>query len=134
MPVVDTEILFALSPKDPKHRRAIKLLREREDLQAPDTAIAEFQIVLRARGRSPSQVRRALLALHETLIRHQVKEVKTISTSLLALQCDLEEKYRLSYFDSLIAASALSLDHEVISDDQAFDRVLDLKRMPLSKG
>ena len=133
MPVADTEVLFALSPKDPKHHGVLKLMKELTNLAAPDTAILEFQTVLRARGRSPSEVKMALLALHEALTRQNVKEGKTINTALLALQCDLEERYELSYFDSLIAASALSLDRRVISNDEAFDKVPNIKRIPLSK-
>jgi len=98
----------------------------------PDTAALEFQVVLRARGRSPSQVKMALLALHEFLTRSNVKEVKTMSMSLLAFQSELEERCGLSYFDSLVAASALTLDRQVVSDDDAFDRIPDLKRIPLS--
>ena len=98
----------------------------------PDTAALEFQVVLRARGRSPSQVKMALLALHEFLTRSNVKEVKTMSMSLLAFKSELEEMYELRYFDSLVAASALTLDRQVVSDDEAFDRIPGLKRIPLS--
>jgi len=132
MPVVDTEFLFALNPKDHKHQQAMKMLDSASDLMMPDSAAIEYQAVLKSRGRSPAQTKLALLALHEALTRKKVKEAKTISTSLLAYQAELEEKYGLSFFDSLIAASALALDRKVVSDDQAFDRVPDLKRKPLS--
>jgi len=110
----------------------MKMLDSASDLMMPDSAAIEYQAVLRSRGRSPAQTKLALLALHEALTRKKVKEAKTISTSLLAYQAELEEKYGLSFFDSLIAASALALDRKVVSDDQAFDRVPDLKRKPLS--
>ncbi|MEM1570000.1 MAG: PIN domain-containing protein [Candidatus Bathyarchaeia archaeon] len=132
MPVADTELLFALNPRDYRHKQAMRLLKELSGLMVPDTAVLEFQAVLRARGRNPSQVKMALLALHEALTRSGVKEVKTLSLSLLALQSELEDRYGLSYFDSLIAASALALDRQVVSDDEAFDRVPNLKRIPLS--
>ncbi|MBS7611632.1 PIN domain-containing protein [Candidatus Bathyarchaeota archaeon] len=132
MPIADTEFLFALNPKDRRHDYAIRLLKELNGLMVPDTAVLEFQAVLRARGRSPSQVRMALLALHDILMQNGVKEVKTLSLSLLAFQSELEDRYGLSYFDSLIAASALTLDRQVVSDDEAFDRVSNLKRIPLS--
>ena len=134
MPVADTELLFAMNPRDRKHKDAINLLKEVNGLVVPDTAILEFQIVLRARGRSPSQVRIALLALHEVLTQNNVKEVKTLSVSLLAFQSELEERYRLSYFDSLIAASALTLDRQVVSDDEAFDRIPNIKRVPIKSS
>jgi predicted nucleic acid-binding protein len=130
--VADTEFLFALNPRNHKHQHAMRLLKELRGLKVPDTATLEFQIVLRARGRNPSQVKIALLALHEALTRNNVEEAKTISTSLLAFQSEIEDRYGLSYFDSLIAASALTLDRQVISDDDAFDKIPDLKRIPLS--
>ena len=132
MPIIDTEILFALNPKDPKHPHAIKALQDRDNVTVTDTSTLEFQITLRGRGRSPAQVRNALLAIHEVLRRMKVEETKTITTTLLALQCELEERYNLTYFDSLIAASALTLDGKIISDDKAFDKIPNLKRIPLS--
>ena len=74
----------------------------------------------------------ALLAVSEALTRHGVVEVKTASSSLLAIQCELEEAYGLSYFDSLLAASALAVDQRIVSDDEAFDKVPQLNRIPLS--
>lgn len=132
MPIADTEVLFALNPKDPKHPHAIKTLQDLDNTTVPDTSTLEFQIVLRGRGRSSAQVRNALLALHEVLRRMEVGENRTISITLLALQCELEERHGLTYFDSLIAASALTLDGQVISDDRAFDKIPNLKRIPLS--
>jgi predicted nucleic acid-binding protein len=66
------------------------------------------------------------------LMRQGVEEVKTLSSSLLALQCELEARYALSYFDSLVAASALTVDQCIVSDDEAFDRIPELKRIILS--
>lgn len=131
MSAVDTEVLFAFSPVDSKHSRVMKLLSSRADVVAPDVVVLEFQVVLRARNRTPVQVKAAMLALHEALVRCNVKEMRTIDSGLLALQCELEERHGLSYFDSLIAAAALALDRKVISSDRAFDRVPDLERVPL---
>lgn len=108
MPVVDTEVLSALNPRDPEHEKCLALLKETEGLMAPDTAVLEFQAVLRGRGRTPEEVRRALLAFAR-------------DARLLALQNRLEEAYYLSYLDSPIAASALALDKQIVSDDDSFD-------------
>ncbi len=131
MPVADTEVLFALGTKDPKHSQALQLLKGKTDVVAPDVAVLEFQLVLKARGRSPAELRTAMLALREVLARYGVKEAGTISSSSLALRCELEEKYGLSYFDSLVAAAALALDRKVISSDRAFDNVPGLERVPI---
>jgi predicted nucleic acid-binding protein len=103
------------------------------NLVFPDTAILEFQLVLRGRGHSPIDVKMAILAVQQILRNHNIPEVQTINTNLLALQSELEESYLLSYFDSLIAASALKLDSHIISDDEAFDRIPELKRTPIKK-
>lgn len=132
MPAADTELIFALNPRDPKHGDALRKLGEVPGLVVPDTALLEFQAVLRSRGRTPSQVRAALLALRQILSQHGVEEASTLSTRLLIDQCELEERYGLSCFDSLLAASALALDRRIVSDDRAFDRVPGLERVPLS--
>ncbi|RLI78806.1 hypothetical protein DRP07_10710 [Archaeoglobales archaeon] len=129
MPVADTEFIFALNPNDKKHAEAVKTL-SMGNLRIPDTAIFEFQAVLRARGRAPSEIAKAMVALKQIFGR-RIKEVSTINTSLFMTQAEIEEKYGLSYFDSMIAASALAFDGVVVSDDKDFDRVEGLRRLPL---
>ncbi len=131
MPVADTEVLFAFSPTDPKHSQALHVLNTTEDLDVSDAGLIEFQVVLRGRGRSLAETRQALLALSTVLQEHHVKEVKTIDTATLSLQCEIELRHHLGYFDSLIAASALRVDGKIVSDDCAFDRVPGLERIPL---
>jgi len=41
-------------------------------------------------------------------------------------------QYNLSYFDSLIAASALNIDNTIVSDDKVFDYIVGLKRIPIT--
>jgi len=132
MPVADTELLFALNPLDKKHEEAMKSL-SLKGLKIPDTAVFEFQIVLRARGRKAKEVASAMRALKQICESRKLKEVCTAETTLFIRQTEIEEKYGLSYFDSLIAASAFKVDSAVVSDDSAFDRVQGLKRIPLGR-
>lgn len=99
----------------------------------PDAATFEFQIVLRSIEKRPPIIRATILALRRAIEINRGEEVNTIDSALLARQCEIEEKYGLTYFDSLIAASALSLDNELVSDDKAFDRVPGIRRIPLSR-
>ncbi len=133
MPVIDTEVLFALNPNDPKHDAATKLLKQNPDLKAPDTTLLEFQLVLRGRGRTAEDVSRAILSLRKVLATNHVSETKTIDTRLLALQGQIEMENHLSYFDSLVAASALVLDEEIVTDDKAFEAVPNLTRTPFAE-
>ncbi len=133
MPVLDTEVLFALDPRDKKHAKALKLLASAKGLSAPDASLLEFQLVLRSRGLGPKERAEAISDVYLILSAHGVGEAKTIDSGLLALQCKVESEYHLTFFDSLVAASALSLDSSVVSDDEAFDSVLGLRRIPLGQ-
>lgn len=135
MPVLDTEVLFALNPRDQKHESAVKTLSELREqgsgIYVPDTALLEFQIVLRTINKEPASIKASLLALRMVVEVIRGEEIKTIGSYLLAKQCEIEVNHGLTYFDSLIAASALSLDSQIVSDDHAFDRVTGIQRIPL---
>jgi predicted nucleic acid-binding protein len=131
MPVLDTEVLFALEPSNGKHRSVLKFLTSAKALTMPDASLFEFQTVLRTRGRDISEIRLAILAVRDILLGHGVQEAGTINSTMIARQCDLESRYGLTFFDSLIAASALALDSVIVSDDRAFDVVPGVTRIPL---
>ena len=134
MPVLDTEVLFALDPKDAHHKDAIRFLGSRDDLVAPDTSLFEYLTVLRTMNVKPGDVKQLLLALTQELDRRGVPQARTIDLMLLTKHCELESDSGLTFFDSLIAASALSLGEAVVSDDEDFDMVPGLQRIRLSKG
>ena len=130
MPVVDTEFLFGLGPKDANHEATMKAL-SRGDLSVPSAAMLEFQQVLRARGRKPQDVAEAISAIRKIMEENDVQEGPWINSSTLVLQCEIEVEYGLSYFDSLIAATAMITGEDVISNDEDFDRIKGLTRIPL---
>ena len=132
MPVADTDLLFSLNPRDKKHEKAIKIISSVRGIKVPDTALLEFVIVLKARGKSNKDIRDALNALKEIFEMYLIKEVKTIDANLIVKQTEIEEKYGLTFFDSLIASSALKLDKTIISDDKAFDKLPELRRVPIT--
>ena len=131
MPVLDTQVLFAMQPSDPKHTKALRLLGSARGFVVPDTTLFEFHAVLRGRGMSNQAIKQVILALAEVVDARGVDTAKTFDPLLIASQCDLESKYGLTFFDSLIAASALKEDGVVVSDDKAFDSVPGLQRVPL---
>ena len=131
MPIADTEVLFALRPTDRKHHAVIKLLTTLPDVMVPDTALLEFELVLRGRGLPDSDVIRALNLVRAILKQFRVAQVKTLNLDLLIQHNKIMVNYGLSFFDSLIAASALSLDKTIISDDRDFDRVPGLRRIAI---
>ncbi len=134
MPVADTELLFLLNPKDPRHEYALRIVEKLKGrLYVPDTALLEFEVTLRSRGRSSRQVVMAFLALKKIFIDYDIKEICTLNLDTMLLHLDLVERYKLSYFDSLLAASAISVDSIIVSDDKVFDNVMGLKRIPITR-
>ncbi len=87
---------------------------------------------MKSRGRSADEIRRALLALKRIMLNYEVNEVKTIDVVMLLQHLELMGKYNLSFFDSLIASSALTVDGIVVSDDKSFNLVEGLKRIPVT--
>ena len=129
--MLDTEVLFALDPKDVHHTKALKLLSSRFDMVAPDTSLLEFVTVLKAMRVRALERQQLAVLLNQALDDRGVKQVKTIDALLFARQCELESRYGLTFYDSLIASSALALDQKIVSDDRAFDLVPGLERIPL---
>ena len=133
MPVADTELLFLLNPRDPRHKFALRIIEElRGRLYVPDTAILEFEATLRSRGRDLSQIVKAFMGLKRIFIDYSIKEIHTLNSDTILLHLDLMRQYNLSYFDSLIAASAMNIDNTIVSDDKVFDYIVGLKRIPIT--
>jgi len=51
----------------------------------------------------------------------------------VARQCEIEERYSLTFFDSFIAASTFRLDSVLVSDDRSFNKLPGMKRKRLSQ-
>ena len=78
--------------------------------------------MLKSRGRSQKEIKRALLALKRTIDDYGAREIHTVGTVMLASHLELMADYGLSHFDSLIALAALHDDGIIVSDDPAFDK------------
>lgn len=135
MPIVDTQFLFALNPKDKHHTGALNILEkvkigEVRDLVVTDTAIFEYYLVLRSRGVELEDIKSLFGALNEILGKYGIKELKTLNKDLFVKQISIEKDHDLNFFDSLLAASAENYDHSIISSDKVYDK-LGLKRIPL---
>ncbi|MEM2760471.1 MAG: PIN domain-containing protein [Nitrososphaerales archaeon] len=138
MPVLDTEILFGLNPRDKHHGSTLKILKElserNQKIFAPDSSVYEFQAVLSGLNKKLPEIMLAMISLKQAFEENGIEEAKTLSIGTILAQCELEEEYSLTYFDSLIAASALTLDKIIVSDDRVFDKVPSLSRISIRKG
>lgn len=138
MPVLDTEVLFGFNPHDARHD-AVKGLLERSKVEAvevlylPDTTLLEYTMTLRAKGKTNKEIKQAVKSVKSILLTSDITEVNTISTELAILHYSLLEEGERTFFDALIAASTLQLDNEIVSDDEVFDRIENIRRIPLTR-
>ncbi len=130
--MVDVEFLLALSPNHPKHSSVRRILEGEEGVIVTDTCLLWLHAILLAAGKTPSETRLAMITLRQILEDYGVKEVGTMGSELLILHSSIMGKYGLSFFRSLIAASALILGEPLVSDDTSYDSIEGLVRLPLT--
>jgi len=137
MPILDTEFIFGLSSTDSKHRDVIKMLKkikagEVNNVAVSDIAILETYIVLRNRGKI-DEIETIFQKLNEICSEYGIKEINTLNKNLILRHMSIENEYEISFFNSLIAASAEMHDRSIISDDSVYDK-LELEKINLSGG
>jgi len=90
------------------------------------SALLEYDLVHRSKGYSESQIRKEV----EKLLEIRNLREAPLTSRVLTKASTIRERYGLSYFDSLHAATALEeVDGVIISVDPAYDLVDDLTRM-----
>lgn len=135
MPLLDTDFLFALNPLDRKHAVAISVLKQvkrtgGKEVAVSDTALFEFYLVLRSKGKKSEEISFSVDAIHTILSEYGIVELATLNTKSIRRQILIEERYGLGFFDAMLTASAEAYDRAIISDDKAYDRVKTIRRVP----
>jgi len=127
MPIVELDMLIAfVNPADKLHIYADKLFKAIADgklrnIRMSTSALLEYELVLRSRGYSEKDIREDLFAF-----KILVKEIP-LTGDVIIKASELREKYGLTYFDSLHAATAIVTDDLLISSDKDYEKVKDLK-------
>lgn len=135
MPVLDTAVLFAAAdPSDKYHQdAAVRLAAAGARILLAAAGLVEFDLVLRGRGYAPPARREVLRSMMAEFPEVEAA-MSAIVPRTLYLAAAIEEGYRLDYFDSLIAAEALTFDGKLISSDRDFDAISGLQRIALKEG
>lgn len=90
-----------------------------KNLAIASSALMEYELVLRARGYSEKSIREDL----EAFSRLKGVRILPLTHETLLKAIELRIKHRLTYFDSLHAATALLHDSAIISADRAYKAV-----------
>ncbi len=127
MPGLDTQVLFAFNPKDKHHGRAIGLLKEIQtgkirDVYVTDVVLLEFVVVMKSKGYSNNQIKKALLAVQRILVQYGIAYKKTLNTSVFIDALSFIDQ-GVSFFDALLAASIKSVDNIIISSDKIYEKI-----------
>jgi predicted nucleic acid-binding protein len=135
MPVLETDFLKGLlDEKDRLHapcERALHRLSSGEWFLA-SSALIELDLLLKKSGLSNA----GRLEVFESLRgEFEPKVVLVVSHVVLSRAATIREKYpfRRFYFDSIHISVALLHDATIVSSDREFDRVTELKRIPLER-
>ena len=127
MPGLDTQVLFAFNPKDKHHNRAIKLLKNIQignirDVYVTDAALLEFVVVMKSKGYTNQQIKKALLAVQRILVQYGIQYKKTLNVSVFIDALSFMDQ-GASFFDALLAASVKSIDNMIISSDKTYEKI-----------
>ncbi len=142
MPIVETDLLYALlDDQDKHHQLAAKLfgkVRRLEIKPAPQVSalsLVELEILLKSglvqvRGRAATD--RDIVEYFKELcegLKVYGMQISPVTCESVMLAASMRSKYNLSYYDSHYAAQARTLDQQIISTDRAYDRVPEIKRV-----
>jgi len=129
MPVIELDMLIAYVNKaDELHSVAVKIFnaivnRKLKNIGVPSSAYLEYELVLKSKGYDDESISKDIQAFKN------IKNLEEIplSSNVIIEASRLRQTYKLTYFDSLHAASALLFDGKIISTDNAYRRVFELE-------
>lgn len=121
--VVESDFLMALSRADDQyHVHARRIISSGEKLLLSPYCLAEINLGSRAIG---ADVSGFMAALAETVEGYELQQLPD-KARYHARAAILEQKYGLTFFDSLHAAAAVEEGHTMISSDGQYEKVKEL--------
>ena len=135
MPVIELDMLIALvNRSDRLHGVATRLFQSiasggLKEVRLASSALLEYELVLRSRGYDEGEIGKDIEAFR---LIPNLGEVP-LTSEVLVKASELRETYSLTYFDSLHCATAILSDGQIISSDNAYEAVPEVRRVdPLS--
>jgi predicted nucleic acid-binding protein len=126
VPVIELDMLIAfVNPHDKLHDLADKLFSRiaagKVKVAVASSALLEYELLLRSRGYPEREIRSDIEAFRTLL-----PDVP-ISSTIIIKASEIRERYGLTYFDSLHAASAIIVDGIIISTDRDYEKVREIQ-------
>jgi predicted nucleic acid-binding protein len=128
-PILENDVLFAyLNKFDPNFKVADGIFRKLKtgslNVSISSVALVEMELVYRSEGRENGLLGdiAALSAVPNTTF-------EPLTPDIVLSAVYLRDAFKLGFFDSHYAATALNMDSDIVSFDRAYDRVKGLKRI-----
>ncbi len=131
MPVIELDMLIALVNKSDKlHKVASRLFQNiaagrLKGIKLASSALLEYGLVLRSRGYHEREIREDLEAFR---LIPNLQEAP-LTSEVIVKASTLREIYSLTYFDSLHCATAILSDGQIVSSDNAYEDVPEVKKL-----
>lgn len=123
MPLLENDVIFAyLNEYDPNHEVAERIFKKLQSgevkVEISSVSLIEMELIYR----SEKMENRLLKDLSAIAALPNVKYIP-LTPDVVVASVYLRQTLNLTFFDSHYAATALSLDREIISFDQVYDIV-----------
>ncbi|MBS7652229.1 MAG: type II toxin-antitoxin system VapC family toxin [Candidatus Bathyarchaeia archaeon] len=123
MPLLENDVIFAyLNEYDPNHTIAERIFQKLQNgeisVEISSVSLIEMELIYR----SEKMEDRLLKDLAAIAALPNVKYI-ALTPDVAVASVYLRQNFNLTFFDSHYAATALNLDREIISFDQAYNRV-----------
>jgi predicted nucleic acid-binding protein len=114
-------ILAAINPRDPFREIAKKVMVENKLLLSPYSPL-EINMLVRAKKIRPNNVKKFMEHLDDLIRRFDI-DILLDELRYHGIASVLEDKYSLTFFDSLHASVALANKTPIMSFDASYDKI-----------
>lgn len=114
-------ILAAINPQDPFREIAKKIIVENKLLLSPYSSI-EINLLVRAKKIRPSDFKKFMEQFDNLIRRFEISPLSD-EPRYHGIASVLENKYNLTFFDSLHASVALANKTPIVSFDASYDKI-----------
>jgi len=126
MVIIETDIIIALASKEDKHHsEVVRFIEKVRPLKLSPYALIELDLLIKSKAiiaRLPDFYD----ALNYLIYAYNIT-ILNVNAKHFVIAYDLRNKYNLTYFDSLHAATAIESNEILVSYDKLYEKVRELR-------
>ena len=94
-----------------------------KNICVPSSAYLEYELILKSKGIDENDILKDIIFFQYI---NNIGEIQ-LDSKIIVTSIKIRDKYQLTYFDSLHAASSMYLDSIILSSDRDYQKLLHLK-------